>query len=59
MSFWPGVGCWGKSRIRNPPDMGAGEMTAKGNLNYRKVLDRRKDLLARLYDDADTATITI
>ncbi|MCB1356187.1 MAG: feruloyl-CoA synthetase, partial [Maritimibacter sp.] len=40
------------------PDMGAGEITAKGNLNARKVLDRRKALLDRLYDDADPATIT-
>ncbi|GKY88049.1 feruloyl-CoA synthase [Sinisalibacter aestuarii] len=45
--------------LAEPPDMGAGEMTAKGNLNYRKVLDRRKALLDRLYDDADPATITI
>jgi feruloyl-CoA synthase len=44
--------------LAEPPDMGAGEMTAKGNLNYRKVLDRRKALLERLYDDADPATIT-
>ncbi len=45
--------------LADPPDMGAGEMTAKGNLNYRKVLDLRKDLLARLYEDSDPATIRI
>lgn len=45
--------------LADPPNMGAGEMTAKGNLNYRKVLDGRKDLLERLYDDSDPATITI
>lgn len=45
--------------LEEPPNMGEGEMTAKGNLNYRKVLDRRDALLKRLYDDADPATITI
>jgi feruloyl-CoA synthase len=45
--------------LEEPPNMGEGEMTAKGNLNYRKVLDRRKALLDRLYDDNDPATITI
>lgn len=44
--------------VADPPDMGEGEVTAKGNLNYRKILDRRKALLERLYDDADPATIT-
>lgn len=45
--------------LADPPDMGAGEITAKGNLNARKILDIRKALLDRLYDDADPATITI
>ena len=45
--------------LAEPPDMGAGEVTAKGNLNARKILDSRKALLDRLYDDADPATITI
>lgn len=45
--------------LADPPDMGAGEMTAKGNLNYRKVLERRKDLLERLYDDNDPAVTTV
>ncbi len=44
--------------LAEPPSMGDGEMTAKGNLNYRKVLDRRKSLLERLYDDGDPAAIT-
>ncbi len=38
-----------------PPSMPEGEMTAKGNLNFRKVLTRRKALLDRLYDDNDPA----
>ncbi|SFD09604.1 feruloyl-CoA synthase [Tropicimonas isoalkanivorans] len=41
--------------LAEPPSMGEGEITAKGNLNFRKVLTRRKDLLERLYDDADPA----
>jgi feruloyl-CoA synthase len=39
--------------------MPEGEMTAKGNLNFRKILTRRKDLLERLYDDADPAVVTV
>lgn len=42
-----------------PASMPEGEMTAKGNLNFRAVLVRRKALLDRLYDDSDPATITI
>ena len=42
-----------------PASMPEGEMTAKGNLNFRKVLTRRAELLERLYDDADPATVTI
>ncbi|MCO6384055.1 feruloyl-CoA synthase [Oceanicola sp. 502str15] len=45
--------------LAEPPSMGDGEMTAKGNLNFRKVLTRRAELLERLYDDADPAVITI
>ncbi|NDR56213.1 feruloyl-CoA synthase [Aliiruegeria sabulilitoris] len=41
--------------LSEPPSMPEGEMTAKGNLNFRKVLTRRKDLLERLYNDADPA----
>lgn len=39
--------------LSEPPSMGEGEMTAKGNLNFRKVLTRRADLLARLYAGDD------
>ncbi len=45
--------------LSEPPSMPEGEMTAKGNLNFRKVLTRRKDLLDRLYADADPAVVTI
>ncbi|MBR9843502.1 MAG: feruloyl-CoA synthase [Rhodobacteraceae bacterium] len=45
--------------LSEPASMPEGEMTAKGNLNFRKILTRRKDLLERLYDDADPAIITI
>ena len=44
--------------LAEPPSMAEGELTAKGNLNFRKLLARRADLVARLYDDADPATIT-
>ncbi|SIO21353.1 feruloyl-CoA synthase [Vannielia litorea] len=45
--------------LAEPPSMGDGEMTAKGNLNLRKVVTRRAELLERLYDNADPAVITI
>ena len=45
--------------LSEPASMPEGEMTAKGNLNFRKVLTRRKEVLDRLYNDADPATITI
>ncbi len=44
--------------LAEAPDIGSGEITAKGNLNARKVLDRRRALLDRLYADDDPATIT-
>jgi feruloyl-CoA synthase len=40
-----------------PASLAAGEITAKGNLNNRKMLALRADLVARLYDDADLAVI--
>ncbi|SMX50196.1 feruloyl-CoA synthase [Maliponia aquimaris] len=43
--------------LAEPPSLGNGEITAKGNLNYRKVLTRRADLLARLYAEDDPAVI--
>ncbi len=45
--------------LQEPPSMQEGEMTAKGNLNVRKVLSRRMALLERLYNDADPAVTTI
>lgn len=45
--------------LADPPSIAAGEITAKGNLNFRKLLTLRADLLERLYDNADPATILI
>jgi feruloyl-CoA synthase len=45
--------------MTEPPSIAEGEITAKGNLNFRKILQRRAALLDRLYDDADPATILI
>lgn len=38
--------------LAEPPSLTDAEITAKGNLNFRKVLTRRADLLERLYYDA-------
>lgn len=43
--------------LAEPPSMADGELTAKGNLNFRKLLARRKSLVDRLYDTTDPATI--
>ena len=43
--------------LAEPPDMGAGEFTAKGNINFARLLERRADLVERLYDDTDAASI--
>ncbi|MEL6451664.1 MAG: AMP-binding protein [Pseudomonadota bacterium] len=45
--------------LADPPDMGAGEVTAKGNLNFAKLLARRAALVDRLYDDNDPASILL
>ncbi|MEL6100763.1 MAG: feruloyl-CoA synthase [Pseudomonadota bacterium] len=45
--------------MAKPPSMGEGEMTVKGNLNFAKVLQRRAELVERLYDDNDPASIVI
>lgn len=45
--------------LSEPPSIGDGEMTAKGSLNVRTLLSRRAALLARLYDDADPATVLV
>lgn len=41
--------------LTEPPSMADGEITAKGNLNFRKIMTRRADLLDRLYAEADAA----
>jgi feruloyl-CoA synthase len=43
--------------LSEPPSIADGEITAKGNLNFRKILSRRVRLLERLYNDSDRATI--
>ncbi|SMY06922.1 feruloyl-CoA synthase [Flavimaricola marinus] len=45
--------------MAEPPQLTDGEITAKGNLNLRKIQTRRADLLERLYSDDDAATILI
>jgi feruloyl-CoA synthase len=45
--------------LSDPASMPEGEMTAKGNLNFRKILTRRADMLARLYTDTDPAVIIL
>ena len=45
--------------LAEPPSIAEGEITAKGNLNFARLLARRAALLDRLYDDADPATILI
>ncbi|MDK3017203.1 feruloyl-CoA synthase [Pseudodonghicola flavimaris] len=45
--------------LSEPPSMPEGEMTAKGNLNFRKVLSRRADLLERLYAPEDPCVTRI
>ncbi|MEM6371700.1 MAG: AMP-binding protein [Pseudomonadota bacterium] len=43
--------------MADPPDIGAGEVTAKGNINFARLLACRAPLVDRLYDDADPASI--
>ena len=45
--------------LSEPLSMADGEVTAKGSINFKKLLKRRMVLLDRLYDDADPATILI
>ncbi|MCB1448846.1 MAG: feruloyl-CoA synthase [Nitratireductor sp.] len=45
--------------LASPPSLEHHEVTSKGNLNNRKVLEGRADLVARLYDDNDLAIIRI
>lgn len=44
--------------LAEPPSIAEGEITAKGNLNFRKILSRRGDILKRLYSD-DAAVIRV
>lgn len=43
--------------LSEPAQMGEGEITAKGNLNFRRVLTRRAGLVARLHAASDAAVI--
>ncbi|MEM9011102.1 MAG: AMP-binding protein [Pseudomonadota bacterium] len=43
--------------MAEPPSVGDAEITAKGSLNIRTILDRRAALVDRLYDDGDPAVI--
>ncbi len=45
--------------MAEPPSLPGQEITAKGNLNMRKVLTRRADLVARLYDNDDPDVIRV
>lgn len=45
--------------LSDPPSIANGEITAKGNLNFRKILAHREKQLERLYDNAASATIRI
>ena len=45
--------------LHEPASMALGEMTAKGNLNFRKILTRRADFVARLYNNEDPAVAKI
>ncbi|TMV06959.1 feruloyl-CoA synthase [Ruegeria sediminis] len=45
--------------LAEPPSMAEGEITAKGNLNFRKLLDRRAVLVSRLYGAGDPAVIHV
>ncbi|MEL7462973.1 MAG: AMP-binding protein [Pseudomonadota bacterium] len=45
--------------LAEPPSVGDGEITAKGNLNNKKMLARRAALVDRLYDDGDGAVLRI
>lgn len=45
--------------LTEPPSIALGEVTAKGNLNFRKIQMQRAALVDRLYDDADPSVIHI
>ncbi|WP_425099022.1 feruloyl-CoA synthase [Tropicibacter sp. S64] len=43
--------------LAEPPSLSDGEATAKGNLNFRKILTRRAALYERLFENGDPAVI--
>jgi feruloyl-CoA synthase len=45
--------------VREPPSIDAGEITDKGYINQRAVLDRRVDLVERLYGPGDAEVILL
>ncbi|MDA7426025.1 feruloyl-CoA synthase [Thalassococcus lentus] len=45
--------------LAEPPSIGDGEITAKGNLNARKVQTRRAALVERLYGDTDPGVLNL
>lgn len=45
--------------LSDPPSIANGEITAKGNLNFRKILAHREKQLERLYDNTDQTLIRI
>jgi feruloyl-CoA synthase len=45
--------------LPEPPSLDAGEMTDKGSLNSRGILERRKAWVDKLYDDSDPAVVRI
>ncbi len=45
--------------LEEPPNVGEGEITAKGSLNVSSITRRRAHLLDRLFDDTDPAVIHI
>jgi feruloyl-CoA synthase len=45
--------------LSEPPSLAGQEITDKGSLNINRILRRRADLVARLYDDDDPALIHV
>jgi feruloyl-CoA synthase len=45
--------------MSEPPSMAEGEITAKGNLNFHRIVQRRSDVLSVLYNNTNPAVITI
>jgi feruloyl-CoA synthase len=45
--------------LADPASLPHGEMTAKGNLNFRQILTRRAGLLSRLYTSDDPCVVTL